>query len=395
MTIRLRLTALYSTLLLGAGAVLLAGTYLFVAHSPWPGQPDRPEVPTVDLPGGPTVEEPAAPAVPDALADASADRRAEDLRRLLAGSLVALGAMAVVSTGVGWYVAGRVLAPLATMTARTRQITAENLHERLRPTGPDDELTTLARTLDDLLDRLDAALESQRRFVANASHELRTPLTVQRTLVEVALADPDADVDALRTTCHEVLGNVEDQQRTIDALLALARSQRPVERSTPTDLADLTADALEGGRLRAGERRLWVTARVDPAPVAGDVDLLRRMVANLVDNAIRHNVDGGWVEVATGRDERGRARLQVANGGEPLDEADIPHLVEPFRRHRAGRARDPGDDGLGLGLSIVDAVVRSHRGHLDARALPGGGLGVDVRLPPHPAGDADEPSGRG
>lgn len=383
MTIRLRLTLLYGALFLVAGVALLTITYLFVAHSPWPREPEAPDAPTVDLPGdgplvdAPTVEEPAPPTLSDEGAEVSDARRDDDLDRLMVGSSLALGAMATASAGLGWLVAGRVLRPLSTMTARARRISAENLHERLDASGPDDELKALADTLDDLLSRLDAAFESQRRFVANASHELRTPLTVQRTLVEVALADPDAGVEALRATGHQVLRGVEDQERLIDALLVLARSQRGVAWRSPVDLADLVDRSLDDRRDDIAGRRLQVTARLDPAVAAGDPELLERLVTNLLDNAIVHNVDGGRIDLATGS-TGGRAILRIANGGPTVTPERITTLREPFH---SDRTHPTSRQGLGLGLSIVDAITRAHGGLLDIQPGPDGGLAITVALP--------------
>jgi signal transduction histidine kinase len=382
-TIRLRLTLLYGGLFLAAGAALLAVTYLLVAHSPWPGEPDPPDAPALDLPeGGPDAPEPSGPEAPELagwVEDQRDVQRDEDLRQLLAGSLVALGLMTVASAALGWLVAGRALRPIATMTATVRHISADDLHRRLAASGPADELKGLADTFDQLLDRLEAAFESQRRFVANASHELRTPLTLQRTLVDVALADPEADVATLRATCQQVLGGVEEQERLIDALLVLARSQRGLTQRRPVDLSELTRRLLDERR-DAAARGVQVTATLGPAFASGDPDLLERLVANLFDNALVHNVDDGWIEVATGT-TGGRATLRIANSGQTIGEERIATLLEPFHADRTRVHRN----GLGLGLSIVDAITRAHGGAIHLEPLPAGGLTVTIQLPREPA----------
>ncbi|WP_411148649.1 sensor histidine kinase [Streptomyces sp. A30] len=299
---------------------------------------------------------------------------------LLIESVVALAVMTVVSVALGWLMAGRVLEPLRTMTARARRISADNLRERLAVPGPDDELKAMADTIDDVLTRLEGAFEAQQRFVANASHELRTPLTLQQTIVDVALADPDASVDTLRAALLRSRAAGEEQERLIDALLTLARSQRGLERR---EFVDLTAIVRE--RLPTGGPR--VEARLDPAPVFGDPQLIERLVVNLTDNAVRHNLPAAageerWVRVWTGLDPAGRAGLRIENSGPVISPEQAPGLFQPFRRLGPERVRKR--DGVGLGLSIVAAVVAAHGGRVLARTRPQGGLTVDVSLPGHP-----------
>jgi signal transduction histidine kinase len=303
-----------------------------------------------------------------------AAQRSATLDSLLTKSGIALAIMAFVSIGLGWLMAGRALRPVRTMAARARGISERNLHERLGVEGPNDELKELGQTFDGLLGRLEEAFESQRRFVANASHELRTPITVERTLVEVALADPDADEDALRATCERVLAAGEQQERLIEALLTLARSQRGLAAREELDLGTLALETVRGIP--------WNGVRVESslaeAPVRGDRALLERLVGNLVDNARIHNVPDGWVKVWTGRQGEG-ATIRVTNSGEVVDPEAAPTLVEPFRRlngERNGLA-----PGLGLGLSIVDAIAQAHDAALRTSARPDGGLEVEVRFP--------------
>ena len=302
-----------------------------------------------------------------------ATQHESDLSSLLTISILVLAAMAIVSIGLGWIVAGRALAPLRTMTARAQQISEHNLHERLALDGPDDELHELADTFDGLLTRLERAFEAQRRFVANASHELRTPLTVERAMLEVALADPGADAASLRAVCQRVIELGEEQERLIEALLTLARSERGVEARAPVNLTAVVRSAIAGIRGRGG---LEVRQSLEQANVGGDRRLLERLVANLLDNAVRHNEAGGWVRVELSGGER--PLLHVSNSGPVVAPAEVDRLLEPFRRaatERAGRG-----DGHGLGLSIVAAIAQAHGAELSVRARDGGGLEVEVRF---------------
>jgi signal transduction histidine kinase len=291
--------------------------------------------------------------------------------RIVIAAVIALAVMAVVSVLAGWLVAGRFLRPLWTITATARDISASNLHRRLGHLGR-DEFALLAGTLDDLFERLQAAFVSQQRFVANAAHELRTPLTAERTLLQVALADPDASVDSLRGACEEVLTLGRAQERLIDALLTLATGERGIEQREPFDLAAIAAEV--AGR-RAGT---GLEAALDAAPTAGDPRLVEILVANLVDNAVRHNVPGGRVGVATSTVD-GRARLTVTNTGPVVPPGELARLFEPFQRLGRQRLRHP--DGHGLGLAIVRAIASAHGAALTAHANPGGGLTVTVEFP--------------
>jgi signal transduction histidine kinase len=300
-----------------------------------------------------------------------------DASSLLEWSAIALGVVALLSIGLAWWLAGRALRPLRTMNSRAREISAENLHERLGVDGRSDELGELATTFDALLARLERAFASQRRFVANASHELRTPITLERTLVEVALADPDASLDSLRRVCERVVASTEEQERLLDALLTLARSEAGVASGESVDLAVLVDDAL-----LAREARLLgisVEHSLEPAAVVGDQALLERLVGNLLDNAISHNAsDEPWISIFTGEQD-GVPTLRIANGGRVVAPQDVETLFEPFRRGVGERlGSDAG--GLGLGLSIVRAVTIAHAGELEASALPAGGLAFELRF---------------
>jgi signal transduction histidine kinase len=297
---------------------------------------------------------------------------------LLLWSGVALGVMALLSIGLGWLIAGRALRPLRTMNQRAREITADNLHERLGPARRGDELGQLAATFDQLLARLQHAFDGQRRFVANASHELRTPLTLERTLVEVALADPDASVETLRHACERVLAAGHQQERLIDALLMLARGQAGVANRQSLDLADICRDELDARQARIDAGGLTLRADLQPALVAGDPALLERLVANLLDNAIVHNRRSGWIEVSVRPGDDGAA-LRIANSGETITAEQAAELTEPFRRLHGERT---AEGGLGLGLSIVRAIALAHGATLDVVPIVDGGLESAIHFSP-------------
>jgi signal transduction histidine kinase len=407
-TVRLRLTLVYGGLFLLSGAGLLAVTYALVSHripvlatshSGGAGQaaetPGRTQVcfyvqrpgggaPSVLPPAGlPTGSQPASgfPRNCTNAAKLANQQRASELAQLLTVSGISLGIMTVTSIGLGWLVAGRVLRPLRTITAAAQRISASNLHERLALSGADDELKELGDTFDGLLARLEAAFAAQRQFVANASHELRTPLARLRTVMEVALADPARSVASLHAAGHRVLAAGEQTERLIEALLTLARGQRGLDRWGPVDLSAITGEVLLTRRAEAQLRGLELAAQLAPAPAAGDARLTERLVANLADNALRHNRPHGRVEVSTGS-WSGHAVLSVANTGVVVPPDEIGRLFQPFQR--SGSDRTAARDGLGLGLSIVAAIAEAHGAWLHASALPAGGLKVEVGFPRWP-----------
>jgi signal transduction histidine kinase len=375
-TIRFRLTAIYGSLFLASGAALLTITYLLVARS-YGGDffvvsTQRGEV--TGGGGGVIYTGPGLPA-PDprqVVAQAHAQSTAA-LHQLLIQSGIALAIMAVLSIGLGWLVAGRALSPLRTIADAARDISANDLHRRLALDGPDDELKHLGNTFDGLLGRLEASFAAQRQFVANASHELRTPLTYERALLEVALADPEATVETFRETCRQLLVSSEQQERLIEALLTLSRSQRGLDRNEPVDLRELAAKsaaAVRGNGLR-------VDTMLGPARTNGDPRLVERLVANLVSNAARHNVPNGSIAVTTGTQD-GRAVLNVANTGPVIPPGEVERLFRPFQRLAPDRT---GADGTGLGLSIVEAVAAAHGAEIEAEAQAAGGLRIEVAFP--------------
>ena len=379
-TIRLRLTLVYGSLSLLSGAALLTIMYLLVRRQytgsffitsgkagvlAAAGNPTPLKVSLEGLAVGPN---------PEDIVAAARAQSAAALHQLLIDCGIALAIAAVLSIWLGWVIAGRALQPLRTITNAANEISARNLHRRLALAGPDDELKRLGTTFDGLLARLEAAFDAQRQFVAHASHELRTPLTLERAVLEVALSDADASVESLRRACEQVLAVGEHQERLIEALLTLSRSQRGLDSHERVDLAAIAAAAAasaDGGDVA-------VETSLEPAATSGDHRLVERLVANLVGNAVRHNVANGELSVRTFT--RGdRAVLAVMNTGPEVPEDELCRLFRPFQRlEPAG-----GDaSGLGLGLSIVDAVATAHGALISAHARPHGGLWVEVVFPP-------------
>ncbi|MFF5260984.1 sensor histidine kinase [Actinomadura viridis] len=364
-SVRLRLTVLYGLLFFMAGALLLFVTYLLVG-----------DILDRVFPNGYIIYTPNGPLDPAAL-------KALTMKELVGRSLVALAVVGVLALVLGYFVADRALSPLQRVTTTARRLSESTLHERIGLEGPDDEIKELADTFDAMLARLAQAFDSQRRFVANASHELRTPLAINRTLLEVALGDPEVS-DDLRTVGRTLLATNARHERLIEGLLLLARSERELTTHTPVDLAEVAATVLENAARRAGEREyeLTVHQELTPGTTLGDPVLLEHLVSNLVDNAIKHNTDGGEVWIRTGILE-GLPAVQVENTGPVVPHYEVDRLFEPFRRLNSDRVESA--KGAGLGLSIVRSVVVAHRGSVHAAPRQGGGLVVTVRLPLSPA----------
>jgi signal transduction histidine kinase len=307
-----------------------------------------------------------------------AAQRASDSHQLLVNSGIALAIVGVLALLAGWLVAGRMLRPIRTITRTAQRISSASLHERLALDGPQDELKDLGDTLDELFARLDAAFEAQRQFVASASHELRTPLTRQRALIQVALANPHANISSLRAAHERVLVSEQHLEQLIDGLLALSRGQAGLERREHLDLAAVSSEALLARESQLAARDLEVRPTLATAPVVGDPRLVERLIANLTDNAIRHNTPGGHVEITTGTRDR-HAFLAVTNSGPTIAPEQVEHLFQPFQRING--ARTENNNGHGLGLSIVQAIANAHRAELSASARPEGGLAIEVSFP--------------
>jgi signal transduction histidine kinase len=382
-TIRLRLTLFYSGLFLVSGAVLMAITYLLVRF--FPAASVHAHSARTAGTGGPRPVSPLAPLPSLASLEAQdARQRAADLHQLLVVSGIALVVMALASVISGWLVAGRALRPLRTITAAARDLSSTDLHRRIGLTGPDDELKELGDTFDGLLGRLERSFQSQRQFVANASHELRTPLTLERALLEAVLTDPEPGSESLHATCERLLAVNTQQGRLIDALLTLATSDRGIERWEPVDLAALAGHAIASRQAEARRLGLRVEASLDPARTAGDRALAGRLIANLLDNALRYNVPGGLVEVRTSTHPT-EVMVRVGNTGPAVPASEVSELFQPFRR--LGNERTRHGDSHGLGLSIVSAIATAHHATVKASARPGGGLDIEIRFPAVPAGN--------
>jgi signal transduction histidine kinase len=351
--LRARLAGLYACLLLGSGLLLL-----LIADLP---------LITFGRAQAHTAAGRSGPA-----------RSFTNLPEVLAYSAVALAVLAVASVGLGWLVADRALRPLRVITAAARTASASSLDARLSVVGAYEEFRELGGTLNGLFARLEAAFESQRQFVANASHELRTPLAATRTVLQVALADPAATAESLRAACQQVIQLGEQQEHLVDALLTLAAGQSGLRHREPFDLAEVTARVVASRQPDADRRDLTVAASLGPAVVTGDLALAESLVANLVDNAVRHNGPGGHVRVSTGTGS-GRPRLSVANSGPVVPPGEVGRLLEPFRQLDGERAGPAG--GHGLGMAIVAAVAGAHAADLAVRARPEGGLDVTVTFP--------------
>jgi signal transduction histidine kinase len=360
-SVRVRLTALYGSLFLLCGAALLVITYLLVSRA------TAIRAVATSSPGG----RPAPGAV--------VHTHLVDLHQLLVQSGVALAIMTVVSGVLGWVVAGRVLSPLRTITARTRQISKESLHDRLALQGPRDELTELADTIDELLARLEAAFDAQRRFVANASHEMRTPLTIMRTTLEVAAAKPDGVPAKPKVLEAALIEDLDHAERLLESFLVLSRAEHgELGEQSLVSLKGLIAAALAGQAEELAAKEIAVRTVPTDARVLGSETLLARMVENVIENAVRHNQPHGVIEIACEIDGE-QAWLLIDSTGPFLEEDRVAQLAQPFKR--LGRDRTGSDHGHGLGLSIVAAIAAAHHGRLELHARPQGGLSVRIALP--------------
>lgn len=366
--------------LLYGGLVLLVGVSLLLtsvilldkAMTKLPGYDKSPGQVYYRSPGDPTLHKLKPATVQHAQDNANA--------YLLHAGFIFFAIILVIATTGGYLLATQALRPIARLTQTARALSTDNLDQRINLAGPDDELRELADTFDEMLARLDSAFDSQRLFVANASHELRTPLSVIRTELEVTLSDPDADPVELRRMGGVVATATERAQRLVASLLTLARLQAvgggALEVDEPVDLAAIVPGAISAVQAEAEEKGIRVETEIESAVTSGDPRLIERLVGNLVENAIRHNVPDGWLRITTGQSNE-RVWLHVANGGAVVT-GDVNALFEPFRR--GGRVRT-ATRGAGLGLAIVRMIVDAHHGKLQAAAPPFGGLSVRVELP--------------
>jgi signal transduction histidine kinase len=399
--VRTRLTLLYAMLSFAAGLALLGLTYGILASS-LPTSPPASLTtssqelnllhqacktagyaskgkgyPPVAVPQDLTECKQAESAIYAGTAVGFQAQRQQALGNLLGSALIGLGLITVASGGLGWFMSGRVLRPVRVITQTARRATGQHLGERLALTGARDELKELADTFDDMLERLDAAFATQRRFVANASHELRTPLTVMRTAIDVTLAKPSPTARQLTDIAVGVRRSIDRAESMIEAMLTLAVSDQGKLSTEFTDLATWAEDAIDAAAPEIKRLDLHLDTKLDPAETTGDPQLLERMIWNLVDNAVRHNQPGGWIRLRTGSRDAA-VYLQIANSGPFIPDDVVPSLFEPFQRMEA---RTGVRGGFGLGLSIARSVVTAHRATVTARSQPAGGLDISVVLP--------------
>jgi signal transduction histidine kinase len=368
-TLRTRLTAWYAGVFLIAGVALIGLNYVLLAEWLHPAVGGV-AIARQALPF-PTTEMMTVTELPaDTMVISGEQVQSDILGRLLWQSAIALVIAAVLAVWLGWVVAGRVLAPLHEITTTANRLEAERLDQRIELEGPPDELKELADTFDGMLDRLASSFDSQKRFVANASHELRTPLAVQRTLIEVALAAPDASDEIRRLGAH-LLDTNERSEKLIDGLLLLARSDRGLATRELMWLDEIIDDEVESCASLAESKEVTFDVSVRQYLVEGDPVLMAQLVGNLLRNAVLYNKPGGTVTVRLDRE------LVVSNTGPTVPAEAVPGLFEPFRRLRDRT----GTAGSGLGLSIVQSVARAHQGSVKARPNGGGGLVVQVNLP--------------
>jgi signal transduction histidine kinase len=384
-TVRVRLTLLYTSLFTISGAVIVAITYALGARVPLYGAGEQYQF-------GPANGDPvkflqqcararSSPFLDENLLAkcgtyqeylGAIGQRDLFVSHLLQYSLITVAMVVALAALAGWIVAGRALRPVHRITAAARAASDRNLSLRVALNGPRDELRELAETFDDMLGRLETAFDGQRRFIANASHELRTPLTVMRTTMDVVLAKPDRTREELRAMTEDLRAAVDQAERLIDALLTLARNEHGLTVHDEVDFATAAENALDAACL--GD--LHLHSALEPAVVVGDPVLAERLVANLVDNAVRYNVPGGDIWISTTTTE-GLTRLVVANTGPAVSPADTGRLFQVFQRLGGRTTRD----GFGLGLAIVASIAAVHHGSVAATPRDDGGLTVTVTIP--------------
>jgi signal transduction histidine kinase len=385
LSIRARLTLLYGALVLLAGAALLTIVLVILDHviDTQPIVLDDRYV--AQLTGAtptngavaPDQQKQAKATVAETAEAIRTDLRHRTLTPLLGPSLVALGVFGAGGFVAVWFVAGRALRPVRTITATAQNVAAGRLDTRIELQGPRDELRGLADAFDAMLDRLHRVFASQRDFIGNASHELRTPIAISRTLLDVAMTDPDAPPELTRVGSQLIEVNAR-QDRLVEGLLTLARSGNVVTEPCSVDLDGIVRDVIQRHGGEAADRGVTIDLCTSRTPsVQGDPVLLERLVENVVQNAVRHNVPGGTVTVEV-RDRSPEVLVTVGNTGPALSVEDPATLFEPFRR---ATDRVDGRQGCGLGLSIVKMVAEAHRGSASLTANPGGGLTVEIRLP--------------
>jgi signal transduction histidine kinase len=383
LTVRTRLTLLYTGLFALCGAIVVAVSYTLVAHQPTQGQgqqdPSRDSVPAgiaaqcrSEVPGVHPDKGVIAQCISYLQQQGAQVQRDLTLSHLLQYSLITVAVVIALAAVLGWIFSGRALRPVQQITMAARAASERNLSARVAPTGPRDELRELAETFDEMLGRLQAAFEGQQRFIANASHELRTPLAVMRATVDVVLGNPASTPGDLRGMGADIRAAVDHAEHLIGALLILARNERGLTVCEEVDLATAAEDVLDAAHL--GSQRVHAT--LEPAVISGDLVLAERLIANLVDNAARYNLPAGDIWIGT-RTTAGSSQLTVANTGPVISPADAGRIFEPFQRLTDRTSHD----GFGLGLAIVASIATIHGGTAIACHRDDGGLSVTVTIP--------------
>jgi signal transduction histidine kinase len=379
LTVRARLTLLYTGLFAVCGAIVVAVSYTLVARLGTSGQASPGSVPSSivaqcrpEHPGSHPDKDIVAGCISYLQQLGAQAQRDLTLSHLLQYSLITLTVVMALAATLGWVAAGRALRPVHQITTAARAASEHNLSARVAPTGPRDELRELAETFDEMLGRLQAAFEGQQRFIANASHELRTPLAVMRATLDVVLDNPDSTPGDLRAMGADIRTAVDHAEHLISALLILARNERGLTVRQETDLATAAEDVLDTAYL-SGQR---VHATLEPAVISGDPMLAERLIANLVDNAVRYNHAAGDIWVGT-RTIAGSSQLTVANTGPVISSGDVGRIFQPFQR----LSDRTSHDGSGLGLTIVASIAAIHGGSVTARPRNDGGLSVTVTIP--------------
>ena len=390
LTLRARLTLLYTGLFAACGAIVVAVSYTLMAQlgtsRQGPGDVRPPSSGGVSASFTAECRSLAENPHPDqglvvkcasyfqqqGAQQGALAQRDLTLSHLLQYSLITLAVVIALAAILGWIFSGRALRPVHQITATARAASEQNLSARVAPRGPRDELRELAETFDEMLGRLQAAFEGQQRFIANASHELRTPLSVMRATVDVVLGNPGSTPGDLRGMAADIRAEVDHAEHLIGALLLLARTERGLTVREEVDLATVAEDVLD----IAGPGDRLVHARLEPAVISGDPVLAERLIANLVDNAVRYNLPAGEIWIRTGA-IAGSIQLIVANTGTVISPADVGRIFHPFERLSDRTSKD----GFGLGLAIVASIAAIHGGTVTARPRDDGGLSVTVTIP--------------
>ncbi len=389
-SIRVRLTLLYSVLLFGLAALVVAGVYVALSRD-LDDEPVSENINVTQLMVGPDGrvirQERTVRAQISGLEHLVNERALEKLRNY---SFASLGVLFVASLGVGWLVAGRVVRPIGRITDVANDIQATDLSRRIALGGPDDELKELADTFDAMLGRLDHAFDAQRRFIQDTSHELRNPLAVMRTNLDVVLSDPDATADDLREAAGVVARTVDRLTHLVDDLLQFARHGAPTFAHEPVDLADVVGEVAAEFAGAAADRGLTLDSAAPPGLwVVGDRVALRQALHNLAGNAIRVAPAGTSVRLAAGRDG-GWTWMAVEDRGPGIPEAERDLVFQRF--WRKARGEDAGERGSGLGLTIVRQVAEGHNGEVRLASEEGRGSTFSIWLPAAPDGPTPVPA---